>query len=273
MWTYLKLGLAVSLFLPFAGCATGTGTLPVDRLTPSQRARALLTSADPPRANCTINVASPPAPADLVDMQAFRAALRKALPALPDTGHVLLSVQTDSMGTIVDGHILDASLPDSTAAAIVRALRGHTRNYSDDKDHQHPAGWDYRLRIAPGTADLITVGQPVECRPQILDKSAIRQRLEQDMNDYDRMSAPPAKLITVAIWLFVGADGRPIKEQVQRSSGDAEVDHLAVDAASVARFAPALSDGEPVGVWVSLPLSMGWATRRMPANKSLMPPL
>lgn len=56
----------------------------------------------------------------------------------------------------------------------------------------------------------------------------------------------------VHLWLFVDEDGRATKVQVRESSGSPQFDELARTAAPLMKFRPALNQGEPVGVWVSL---------------------
>lgn len=59
---------------------------------------------------------------------------------------------------------------------------------------------------------------------------------------------------TVSMYMFVDADGRVSRAVVQRSSGRAEVDEAAIAVTLKGRWEPARSDGEPIGVWVVLPL-------------------
>lgn len=54
--------------------------------------------------------------------------------------------------------------------------------------------------------------------------------------------------------LFVNDAGRVDTARVERTSGHAEFDSAAVAGAQDLRFEPALSDQEPIGVWVLLPV-------------------
>lgn len=78
-----------------------------------------------------------------------------------------------------------------------------------------------------------------------------------EVQDYLRVFYPVALRAAsvegaVHLWLFVDEDGRAAKVQVRESSGSPRFDELARTAAPLMKFRPALNQGEPVGVWVSL---------------------
>jgi TonB family protein len=78
-----------------------------------------------------------------------------------------------------------------------------------------------------------------------------------EVQDYLRVFYPVALRVAsvegaVHLWLFVDDDGRATKLQVRESSGSPRFDELARTAAPLMKFRPALNQGEPVGVWVSL---------------------
>ncbi len=59
---------------------------------------------------------------------------------------------------------------------------------------------------------------------------------------------------TTTIWLLIEATGDVAKLQVETSSGYDALDRAALEVASQMRFTPALLKGEPVPVWVAIPI-------------------
>ena len=51
--------------------------------------------------------------------------------------------------------------------------------------------------------------------------------------------------------LRIGRNGRVQEVRVRKSSGNWEVDHIAMEAISGATFEPALMDGQPVEDWIT----------------------
>jgi hypothetical protein len=255
-----QFGITVLFLLPLTACATST-TVAVDKLSPAQRATALLGPADPARANCTIRVTPLPAPEKLVDVEAVRKALPAVVPPLPDTGSVLLSVLVDSTGHLTEDRILYTTLSDSAAERVAGTLKGHVRLLRDEKGR--PTLWRYRMRIDPASPGLIAIGSPIMCRPELLNRSIVRGRLDRKMAAY--MAArggrgPAGDTSYVTIWMFIDTTGKVLRTRFPRSSGYAVVDGIAREAAMAARFAPAILDGQPRPVWVELPFVLRWTT-------------
>jgi protein TonB len=59
----------------------------------------------------------------------------------------------------------------------------------------------------------------------------------------------------VNVWLYISEAGVVEKAEVNRSSGVDELDAAATTLAKDMVFRPAANAGEPVGVWVSIPIS------------------
>ena len=57
------------------------------------------------------------------------------------------------------------------------------------------------------------------------------------------------------VWLLIDEGGRVTEQQVKRSSGYGQLDGAALRASRRLRFAPATHCGEPVAVWVAVPVS------------------
>lgn len=88
---------------------------------------------------------------------------------------------------------------------------------------------------------------PHDVRPRLTNASFIREYLEAFYPPSLRSTGMEAR---VRLWLFVNEEGRVEKVRVQSPSGLREFDDLAVSAASVMDFRPALSGDQTVGVWV-----------------------
>ena len=88
----------------------------------------------------------------------------------------------------------------------------------------------------------------VVCRPQLNNLAGMRMALARYQSEL-RASGH------VVLWMFVDSSGAPTRVEVHRSSGNAEIDAAAVEAGRMARFDAAYRDGEPVAVWVELPIT------------------
>jgi protein TonB len=60
---------------------------------------------------------------------------------------------------------------------------------------------------------------------------------------------------TVALRVLVARDGAPASVSVERSSGHAHLDRSALEAVKAWRFVPAREQGEPVEVWMLVPIA------------------
>jgi protein TonB len=60
---------------------------------------------------------------------------------------------------------------------------------------------------------------------------------------------------TVTLRVLVSRDGAPASVSVERSSGHARLDRSALEAVRAWRFVPAREQGEPVEVWMLVPIA------------------
>ena len=60
---------------------------------------------------------------------------------------------------------------------------------------------------------------------------------------------------TVEVWVYVDAEGKVQDSRVNTSSGDERLDNAALRAARELEFNPAQNRGDPVRVWVSVPIT------------------
>jgi len=78
----------------------------------------------------------------------------------------------------------------------------------------------------------------VETRPPVYPPRCLRMGIEG----------------SVRVRVLVGEDGRPQEVTLGRSSGEAALDHAAMDAVRYWRFEPARRDGLPVRAWAVIPI-------------------
>ena len=60
---------------------------------------------------------------------------------------------------------------------------------------------------------------------------------------------------TVVVWFFISEEGTVLDRRLSESSGHEPLDQAALGVADVFRFSPGLNRGEPVPVWIQLPIT------------------
>jgi TonB family protein len=61
---------------------------------------------------------------------------------------------------------------------------------------------------------------------------------------------------TALIWVLVDRDGSVLTTKVNKTSGQPEIDEAAMRVAKEMKFKPALNNGDPVAVWIQMPIAM-----------------
>ncbi|MEJ2185135.1 MAG: TonB family protein [Gemmatimonadota bacterium] len=113
----------------------------------------------------------------------------------------------------------------------------------------------HRLRITPIEQDeFVRVGESYQCIPRLRNRYDITRRLNDAVRAHPNIAKLPDRQRTTSIWIHVGRDGNVLGTRVHRSSGRADVDRIAVEAASTATFDPAIIDNQPYRMWISLPI-------------------
>lgn len=118
-------------------------------------------------------------------------------------------------------------------------------------------------RFLPGTVGCKPVEQwttmrfpgesaDADVRPSYLNKREMERALALE---YPPLLRDRGTGGTTIVWFYVDEQGMVRQAMVRRSSGHPELDRAALRVARIARFSPALDDGEPVAVWISLPIS------------------
>jgi hypothetical protein len=150
---------AVMLCVVSAGCAPASPT-------PGAAPRAtasVVPSYNPYRQRCAM-VSVPaelPSVTELIDTVRFMGSVR-ALPAEPlSRGRLAAALYFSERGTLLDAHVIDASLPDSLARHIVELALSALREQAP-----RPDSWSLRLGFAPGAAAPLAVERSELCKPK-----------------------------------------------------------------------------------------------------------
>jgi protein TonB len=107
-----------------------------------------------------------------------------------------------------------------------------------------------------GSSSNLRVGAPTEsvaAAPLLLNAERVEEAIEAEYPDQLRADGLGG---TARLRLFVDTDGTPAEVRLLQSSGYPQLDAAATRVAVFLRFSPATNtDGEPVQVWVSFPIS------------------
>ncbi len=119
-----------------------------------------------------------------------------------------------------------------------------------------PVGEERDVAVLPeGRTDDISrapVFTPMTVRPRIVNASEVNQALTEN---YPPLLRDAGIGGTAHVWFFIDADGTVQKTQIQKSSGHDALDQAALRVAETIRLSPAENHGQPVAVWVSVPIT------------------
>lgn len=93
---------------------------------------------------------------------------------------------------------------------------------------------------------------PYDTAPRLRNSADVRVRLNELYPPLLREAGVGG---TVNTWLFISESGTVERAQVNQSSGSDELDAAALELATEMVFTPAENRGEPVSVWVSIPIT------------------
>ncbi len=107
---------------------------------------------------------------------------------------------------------------------------------------------------SPGEGDIsdAPVYTPFEVAPELKNRSAVQSALQRY---YPSMLKDAGIGGTADVWFFINEAGRVEKFQINRSSGQKQLDEAALRVADIMEFSPALNRDQKVSVWVSLPIT------------------
>ncbi len=115
------------------------------------------------------------------------------------------------------------------------------------------AGEAREERAAPATED--SGGPeftPYTEKPEILNRAQVAEAL---VREYPPLLRDAGIGGTTLVWFFIDETGAVARTRLGQSSGHRELDAAALRVAQSVRFRPARNRGEPVSVWVALPIT------------------
>ncbi len=216
---------AVAPLLAIA-CATGSGG--------SSRSALLLSDAPPPRAGCHVEANPSPIPAlsTIADSAGLTSTLtrfaRQSGTMADDSDYVILSVRYDARRVVQKVFPIRGWLPDGTDGAIADVVQAHLTS--------GPASTEsLRLRVSLSRPVMIRVGRSERCEPTTGTRIRIISRV------MDPVSAPVPPLLHV----LVHESGKAESVAIIRSSGNDDLDRIAMEAVARSHHSPGLIDGRP----------------------------
>ncbi len=106
--------------------------------------------------------------------------------------------------------------------------------------------------VAPRDIQAAPTFTPYTVRPDIRNRADVARAME---DGYPPLLRDAGIGGTTQVWFFIDQSGVVQKTQVNQSSGHQALDDAALEVAGKIRFTAALNDGEPVPVWISLPIT------------------
>lgn len=223
--------LAVVLLATFlAGACAARGESLEEQVTePSLRQALLLSSAPgPPDRSCHIVREALPPANQLIDSVAVTDTIRRLEPS-----SALLSIKFDTLGVTEFVRTIESegASAERLAGVVERTLR------------QQPESDAWRLKVVSGPDPVIRVGHSEFCRPHLLTGDVVNRVLsEAGVKDPGR----------TVVMFRVGQDGRALETRVSQHTGPPGTERAFRGLGPYVLFEPALIDGFPTPVWVSL---------------------
>lgn len=129
---------------------------------------------------------------------------------------------------------------------------------ADSQDVVIASPRDIAFRMGPGgiddfsgmgidtTAIIDFIPKPTDWVPHEIEP----QLVYQYRGDYPRFARMAGSEGTVAVYVYIDKEGRPVEARVARSSGTESLDEAAVAWALKCSFSPGIQNGYPVALWV-----------------------
>lgn len=110
---------------------------------------------------------------------------------------------------------------------------------------------------------------PREVEPSLQNVAEFTQRLERL---YPALLKDAGIGGRVMVWVYIDEEGTVGETRVQETSGYPSLDEAAMQALREAKFSPATNRGEPVPVWIALPVTFQTDTPQVPADGIMIEP-
>lgn len=262
--------LLACLLLSTTACASSTAweRVPVETLSIEEREEWLLTDTEAPRQrdreNCTVRMIPggyPPGAGEIVDSAALHRALADRVEAWSEQGHAVFHLAWDSVGAPSETEVIDATLPETRISELSELLHQNRRPSPERPDAERITRARFRIDVSPDAR--MRVGWTTACPPVLRNRAAVTRALDA------AVEAAPSRVLEdvrdgqivpvvrqAVIYIFLDEEGVPIRTEVEDGSGHPATDQIALKIGAVMRFEPALENGRPVKVWVSMPVTM-----------------
>ena len=93
---------------------------------------------------------------------------------------------------------------------------------------------------------------PMTVSPDILNRNEVQQAL---ISEYPPLVRDAGIGGRVVVWYYISETGQVLDSRISESSGHLPLDAAALKVAAVFQFTPAMNRGEPVPVWIQLPIT------------------
>jgi TonB family protein len=229
----------------FSGCSSKAAG---GDISPRERESLLLSNWRPPGGQ-TCQIEEPPSGLPAVDVVIDSGAVESAITdlwmaATSRPGYALFSIHAtrDSSGAPIRVKIIESDVAERTAATLEALVSRYLR-------HPPPDQSSVRLKIEVGPTPRFTIGAQETCKPHLRNREQVSELLERAA---PYVSGPG----TARVWVFIDTRGNVRNARIETSSGNGEVDSLAMQLVYRMKFHPALQDRVAVPVWVALPVSI-----------------
>ncbi len=149
--------------------------------------------------------------------------------------------------------------PPPVLAPDARGLGGDSEWYEPAEGPVRDALYRYRRQSdppppPPPVEDIMAAPTftPFTTAPKIRNRPEVLEALAREYPAELRSAGVEG---TARVYFLIADDGAVLRRVLDHGSGHAELDDAALRVAEVYRFRPAENRGEPVAVWVSLPIS------------------
>ncbi len=109
------------------------------------------------------------------------------------------------------------------------------------------------------------VFMPMTVPPEIINRSEVTGAL---MREYPAVLRDAGIGGTVVVWFYISDTGQVLDSRISQSSGNTLLDEAALPVANVCQFTPALLGGDPVPVWIQLPITFQADTVNIASSES-----
>ena len=130
-------------------------------------------------------------------------------------------------------------------AAVVAEARAAAERAASAAEETGAGGAEADLSAGPTFT-------PYTAAPEYVNAAEVTRALERE---YPPLLRDAGIGGTTIVWFFIDRTGEVQRQEIRTSSGSEALDEAALRVAPVFRFTPALNQGEPVPVWVQLPIT------------------